>query len=44
MKWFRFLGQFFGLAKMLLVFVYVAFRVFTLPKHAMPGVRLSRAV
>ena len=39
-----FLGQVCGLAKMHLVCVHAAFRVSALPKYAMSGVRLSRAV
>jgi hypothetical protein len=44
MKWSCFLGQVCGLAKMHLVCVHAAFRVSALPKYAMSGVRLSRAV
>ena len=44
LKWSCFLGQFCGLAKMHLVSVHAAFRVSALPKYAMSGVRLSRAV
>ena len=39
-----FLGQVCGLAKMHLVCVHAAFRVSALPKYAISGVRLSRAV
>ena len=39
-----FSGQVFGLAKMHLVCVHAAFRVSALPKYAMSGVCLSRAV
>ena len=44
LKWPCFLGQVCGLAKMHLVCVHSAFRVSALPKSAMSGVRLSRAV
>lgn len=44
LKWSCFLGQVCGLAKMHLVCVHAAFRVSALPKYAMSGVRLSRAV
>ena len=43
-KWSCLLGQVCGLAKMHLVCVHAAFSVSTLPKYAMSGVRLSRAV
>jgi flavin reductase (DIM6/NTAB) family NADH-FMN oxidoreductase RutF len=43
-KWSCFLGQFCGLSKMHLVSVHAAFCVSALPKYAMSGVRLSRAV
>ena len=43
-KWSCFSGQVCGLSKMHLVSVYAAFRVSALPKYAMSGVRLSRAV
>ena len=43
-KWSYLFGQFCGLAKMHLVSVHAAFRVSALPKYAMSGVRLSRAV
>ena len=43
-KWSCFLGQVCGLAKMHLVSVHAALRVSALPKYAMSGVRLSRAV
>lgn len=44
LKWSCFLGQVCGLAKMHLVCVHAAFRVSALPKYAISGVRLSRAV
>jgi hypothetical protein len=40
LKWSHLLGQFCGLAKMHLVCVHAAFRVFGRPKFAMSGVRL----
>ena len=43
-KWSCFLGQVYGLVKMHPVCVHAAFRVSALPKYAMSGVRLSRAV
>ena len=43
-KWSCFLGQVCGLAKMHLLCFHAAFRVSALPKYAMSGVRLSRAV
>jgi hypothetical protein len=43
-KWSCLLGQVCGLAKMHLVCVHAAFSVSTLPKYAMSGVRLSRAL
>ena len=44
LKWSCFLGQVCGLAKVHLVCGHAAFRVSVLPKYAMSGVRLSRAV
>ena len=44
LKWSCFSGQVCGLSKMHLVSVYATFRVSALPKYAMSGVRLSRAV
>jgi hypothetical protein len=44
LKWSCFLGQVCGLSKMHLVSVHAAFCVSALPKYAMSGVRLSRAV
>jgi hypothetical protein len=44
LKWSCFSGQFCGSSKMHLVCVHAAFRVSALPKYAMSGVRLSRAV
>ena len=44
LKWSYFIGQFCGLAKMHFVSVHAVFRVSALPKYAMSGVRLSRAV
>jgi hypothetical protein len=43
-KWSCFLGQFYGFAKMHLVYVHAAFRVSLCSKYAASGVRLSRAV
>ena len=44
LKWSYLFGLFCGLAKVHLVSVHAAFRVSDLPKYAMSGVRLSRAV
>ena len=43
-KWSCFLGQVCGLATMHLLCFQATFRVSALPKYAMSGVRLSRAV
>jgi hypothetical protein len=43
-KWSCFLGQACGLAKVHLVCVHAAFRLFAWVKYAVSGVRLSRAV
>jgi hypothetical protein len=43
-KWSRFLWQVFALFEMHQVSVHAAFRVSALPKYALSGVRLSRAV
>ena len=44
LKWSYFFGQFCGLAKMHLLCVHAAFRIYEWPKYAMSGVRLSRAM
>ena len=44
LKWSCFIEQFCGLTKMHFVSVHAVFRVSALPKYAMSGVRLSRAV
>ena len=44
LKWSCFIGQFCGLSKMHQICVHAAFRVPALPKYALSGVRLSRAV
>jgi hypothetical protein len=44
LKWFCFLGQVCGLAKMYQVSVHAAFRISAWVKYAMSCVRLSRAV
>ena len=43
-KWSYFLGQLCGFAKVHLVYVHAAFRIFTWSKYAAFGVRLSSAV